>query len=107
MKRLYRTLFPTAKNRAFHHQALGEILQERVASSRNRRDFRGVKRKTSNVPRRPASQAAIQSGAFGKPLERRNRLLMACDIAKFLAIAPRVTVIHRILLASSYPQLLP
>jgi len=32
---------------------LGEILQERVVSSRNRRNFRGVKRKMSNFPLRP------------------------------------------------------
>jgi hypothetical protein len=32
---------------------LEEILQERVVSSRNRRNFRGVKRKMSNFPLRP------------------------------------------------------
>jgi hypothetical protein len=32
---------------------LEEILQERVASSRNRRNPRGVKRKMSNFPLRP------------------------------------------------------
>jgi hypothetical protein len=32
---------------------LGEILEERVVSSRNRRNFRGVKRKMSNFPLRP------------------------------------------------------
>jgi len=32
---------------------LGEILEERVVSSRNRRNFRGVKRKMSNFPIRP------------------------------------------------------
>ena len=31
---------------------LGEILEERVVSSRNRRNFRGVKRKMSNFPLR-------------------------------------------------------
>ena len=32
---------------------LGEILQERVSSSRNRVNFRGVKRKMSNYNLRP------------------------------------------------------
>jgi hypothetical protein len=32
---------------------LDEILQERVVSSRNRRNLRGVKRKMSNFPLRP------------------------------------------------------
>ena len=46
-------LFPPAKRAAFHKAVLGEILQERVVSSRNRRNFRGVKRKMSNFPLRP------------------------------------------------------
>ena len=37
----------------FHKDALEEILQERVVSSRNRRNPRGVKRKMSNFPLRP------------------------------------------------------
>ena len=45
-------LFPPAKRRTFHNQVLEEILQERVVSSRNRRNFRGVKRKMSNFPLR-------------------------------------------------------
>jgi hypothetical protein len=32
---------------------LDELLQDRVVSSRNRRNFRGVKRKMSNFPLRP------------------------------------------------------
>jgi len=46
-------LFPPAKRRTFHSQVLDEILQERVVSSRNRRNFRGVKRKMSNFLLRP------------------------------------------------------
>jgi hypothetical protein len=46
-------LFPPAKRRAFHKTVLAEILEERVISSRNRRNFRGVKRKISNFPLRP------------------------------------------------------
>lgn len=46
-------LSPPAKRRTFHDQVLDEILQERVVSSRNRRNPRGVKRKMSNFPLRP------------------------------------------------------
>ena len=42
---------------------LTEILQERVVSSRDRRNFRGVKRKMSNFPLRPR---------HAKPLPRIN-----------------------------------
>lgn len=41
---------------AFHETVLDEILQERVAPRRNRRNPRGVKRKMSNVPLRPRDQ---------------------------------------------------
>lgn len=56
-------LFPPAKRGAFHKAVLGEILQEHVVSSRNRRNFRGVKRKMSNFPLRPR---------HGKPLPEIN-----------------------------------
>jgi hypothetical protein len=46
-------LFPPRQKRAFHRAVLDEILEERVVSSRNRRNFRGVKRKMSNFPLRP------------------------------------------------------
>ncbi len=36
----------------FHKRVLEEILEERVVSSRNRRNPRGVKRKMSNFPLR-------------------------------------------------------
>ncbi len=52
-------LFPREKRRAFHKAVLGEILEERVVSSRDRRNVRGVKRKMSNFPLRPR---------HGKPL---------------------------------------
>ena len=40
----------------FHDTVLDEILQERVVSSRNRRNPRGVKRKMSKFPvRQPTS----------------------------------------------------
>ena len=38
---------------AFHKTVLDEILEERVVSSRNRHNPRGVKRKMSNFPLRP------------------------------------------------------
>ena len=38
---------------AFHDSVLEEILQERVVSSRKRRNPRGVKRKMSTFPPRP------------------------------------------------------
>ena len=46
-------LFPTQQRRAFHNAVLDEILQERVVSSRNRRNPCGLKRKMSNFPLRP------------------------------------------------------
>ena len=45
-------LFPPRDRKAFHDAVLTEILDEPVASSRNRRNPRGVKRKMSNYPLR-------------------------------------------------------
>lgn len=39
--------------KTLHETILNEILQERVSSSRNRINPRGVKRKMSNYPLRP------------------------------------------------------
>jgi hypothetical protein len=39
---------PPAQRKALHEAILAEILQERVVSSRNRSNCRGVKRKMSN-----------------------------------------------------------
>ena len=44
---------------AFHERVLEEILQERVVSSRGRRNPRGVKRKMSNFPLRPRSAGPL------------------------------------------------
>ena len=44
---------------AFHDAVLAEILQERVVSSRNRRNPRGVKRKMSNFPIRRKTDRAL------------------------------------------------
>jgi hypothetical protein len=46
-------LFPPRQRKALHEAILGEILQERVTSSRNRINPRGVKRKMSNYHLRP------------------------------------------------------
>jgi hypothetical protein len=45
----------------FHNALLEEILQERVVSSRNRRNPRGVKRKTSSFPKRPQWSETLPS----------------------------------------------
>ena len=52
-------LFPPAQKRAFHRTVLDEILQERVVSSRHRRNLRGVKRKMSNFPLRPRNSKPL------------------------------------------------
>ena len=39
-----------------HEDVLDEILEERVVSSRGRRNYRGLKRKMSNYPIRPNSR---------------------------------------------------
>jgi len=39
---------------------LDELLQDRVVSSRNRRNFRGVKRKISNFPIRPRTNKSLR-----------------------------------------------
>jgi hypothetical protein len=54
-------LFPPPQKRAFHKAVLNEILEERVVSSRNRRNFRGVKRKMSNFPLRPRHSKPMPS----------------------------------------------
>src|SRR5436190_17732084 len=50
---LVTALFPPRQRKAFHAAILDEILEERVVSSRNRINPRGVKRKMSNYPLRP------------------------------------------------------
>jgi hypothetical protein len=45
-------LFPPRHRKQFHEAVLDEILDELAASSRNRRNPRGVKRKMSNFPLR-------------------------------------------------------
>jgi hypothetical protein len=46
-------LFPPRQRKILHESILDEILEERVVSSRDRINFRGVKRKMSNYNLRP------------------------------------------------------
>ena len=52
-------LLPPRQKKAFHEAVLQEILQERVSSSRQRINPRGVKRKMSNYPLRPRKRGPI------------------------------------------------
>jgi hypothetical protein len=45
----------------FHNDLLEEILQERVVSSRNRRNPRGVKRTTGTFSKRPVLSKPLPS----------------------------------------------
>jgi hypothetical protein len=47
---------------------LDEILEERVVSSRNRRNFRGVKRKMSNFPLRPRNLDPLPKTSIRKAI---------------------------------------
>jgi hypothetical protein len=47
------SLLPPRQKQAFHERVLQEILEERVSSSRQRINPRGVKRKMSNYRLRP------------------------------------------------------
>ena len=60
-------LFPPRQRKAFHEAILDEILEERVVSSRNRINPRGVKRKMSNYNLcGPASASAPAASIFAK-----------------------------------------
>jgi len=62
---------PPRERKRFHERTLDEILQERVVSSRNRCNPRGVKRKMSNFPFGPESATPPPPSTF----ERRSRSL--------------------------------
>jgi hypothetical protein len=53
-------LFPHRLRKTFHKAIVGEILQERCVSSRNRINPRGVKRKMSTYPLRPRKRQPTQ-----------------------------------------------
>jgi hypothetical protein len=59
-------LFPPRQRKAFHETILQEILQERVSSSRNRINPRGVKRKMSNYNLRPRRREHTRRIDFAK-----------------------------------------
>jgi len=50
-------LSPPRQRKTYHQAILDEILEERVVSSRNRINPRGVKRKMSNYPLRPRTRS--------------------------------------------------
>jgi hypothetical protein len=59
-------VFPPRLRKAFHQAILDEILEERVVSSRNRINPRGVKRKMSNYPLRPRQRLRTRYIEFAK-----------------------------------------
>ena len=59
-------LFPPQQRKNLHEAILDEILQERVTSSRNRINPRGVKRKMSNYNLRPRKRQCTRHVDFAK-----------------------------------------
>jgi hypothetical protein len=59
-------LFPPQQKKALHEAILNEILEERVVSSRNRINPRGVKRKMSNYNLRPRKRQRTRRLDFAK-----------------------------------------
>ena len=57
---------PPQDRKAFHETVLAEILDERASSSRNRANFRGVKRKMSNYNLRPRARQPTRRIEFAK-----------------------------------------
>jgi hypothetical protein len=62
-------LFPPQDRRALHEAILDEILDERVVSSRNRVNPRGVKRKMSNYNLRPRKRQHIRQLHFAQRIK--------------------------------------
>ncbi len=62
------SLFPPQDKKAFHEVVLQEILQERVSSSRNRVNPRGVKRKMSNYNLRPRTRGHTRLVDYSRSL---------------------------------------
>jgi hypothetical protein len=56
------------QRKAFHERVLEEILQERVACRRGRRNKRGVKRKMTNWPLRRRTDKPLQPIVFNKAI---------------------------------------
>ena len=66
---LLSALFPPEQRAAFHDAVIAEILQERVVSSRNRRNPRGVKRKMSKFPICRKTYCALPPINFAKAIQ--------------------------------------
>jgi hypothetical protein len=62
------SLLPPRQKKAFHELVLQEILEERVSSSRQRINPRGVKRKMSNYPLRPRKRGPTRRINFSASL---------------------------------------
>ncbi len=62
-------LFPPQHRKAWHEAILDEILQERVTSSRNRVNPRGVKRKMSTYNLRPRKRQPTRSVDISKRIQ--------------------------------------
>ena len=56
----------------FHEEVIDEILQERVVSSRGKRNYRGLKRKMSKYHIRPSSKPS----PYRLDIEKYIKLLM-------------------------------
>jgi len=67
---------PPVDRKAFHERVLEEILQERAASSRRRRNPRGVKRKMSSFPRRARCAAPLP------PVDIKKTIRIIIDLSK-------------------------
>ena len=64
-----RALFPPRLKKVLHEAILNEILEERVVSSRNRINPRGVKRKMSNYNLRPRKRQRTRRIDFAKKIK--------------------------------------
>ena len=62
-------LFPPRQRKILHQAILDEILEERVVSSRNRINPRGVKRKMSNYSLRPRKRLRTRRIEFAKRIK--------------------------------------
>jgi hypothetical protein len=65
------SLFPPRQVHFLHETILDEILQERVVSSRNRINVRGVKRKMSNYRLRPRKRQRTRRLEFALQITNR------------------------------------
>src|SRR4051812_7330921 len=64
--------FPIGTEKHFMKPSSRRSSQERVSSSRNRLNPRGVKRRMSNYPRVPANRSALAASMFPKTHKNRQ-----------------------------------